>query len=232
MAISADVERMLLARSGGFCGNPTCRADLFPEVPGGKVATLQELAHIIPQSDAGPRGDEAIPGSERDEYGNIVLLCPNCHTLVDKMKLSETYDADLLREWKAQQERRIRDSVNVPRLESREELFSRIRALLRENRAYWERYGPDSPAADHPLSEASDTWVRNIRLVMIPNNWQILALAQENEDHLAEDELRVLADFKVHADAFSRRHLEGEIDPHAPRFPVAMAELFETAADG
>ncbi len=98
--ISADVERMLLARSGGFCANPTCRADLFPELPAGHVATIKQLAHIIGQSPKGPRGNDPLPRAERDQYDNIILLCGSCHDLVDKMKLTETYDAELLREWK------------------------------------------------------------------------------------------------------------------------------------
>lgn len=233
MAIPVDVERLLLARSGGFCANPTCRKDLFPDVEGGHIATIKELAHIIAESPAGPRGDDPLPATERDAYENIVLLCPNCHTLVDKMKLSETYDAKLLQEWKLEQERRVREAVEVPRLESRDELIKRVRALLRENRAWWKQYGPESPAADHPLSEASDTWVAGVRRVLIPNNWQIARLVDRNEDYLDEGELEVISAFKVHADAFANRHLAGEVDPSAPRFPPEMDEIFgQEESDG
>jgi hypothetical protein len=226
VAISADVERLLLARSGGFCGNPTCRQDLFPAVPGGHVATVKELAHIIPQSTQGPRGTDQVPESERDNYKNILLLCPNCHTLVDKMKLTETYDAALLAEWKHEQEQRIKDAVEVPHVESREELRAKVRSLIRENRSWWQQYGPDSPAAEHPLSEASETWLSGARRVLIPNNWQIVRLIERNAEYLSEDDLEVAARFKLHADAFAARHLGGEIDPYAPRFPREMDEIF------
>jgi hypothetical protein len=116
MAISADVERLLLGRSGGYCANPGCRANLFPEIESGAVATVTEMAHIISRSDRGPRGSPDVPSSERDEYANIILLCPRCHTLVDKMKATDVYDAELLAEWKRQQEQRIREAVDVPQL--------------------------------------------------------------------------------------------------------------------
>jgi len=155
VAISADTERMLLARSGGFCANPSCRADLFPDVHDEHIASIKELAHIIARSPAGPRGEEAVPEAERDAYDNIVLLCATCHTLVDKMKLNDVYDVELLKEWKRDQEQRIHDAVEVPHLGSRAELIEEVASLLRENRLWWEKYGPESPAAEHPLSEAA-----------------------------------------------------------------------------
>ena len=226
MAISADTQRKLLARSGGHCANPTCRADLFPDVGTDHIATVRELAHIIAQSSGGPRGTDDLPASERDTYANIVLLCPTCHTLIDKMKLADIYDAELIREWKRDQERRIKDAVEVPRLDSREALIDRVRALLRENRIWWATYGPESPAAAHPLSEASGTWLSGVRRVMIPNNWQILRLLERNSDYLREEELEVAAAFRLHADAFANRHLAGETDPYAPLFPEEMNAIF------
>ncbi len=231
VGISADVERLLLARSGGFCANPTCRGDLFPEVPGGHVATIKELAHIISQSPEGPRGDDALPPSERDTYDNILLLCSSCHTLVDKSKLTDTYDAELLRAWKRDQERRIREAVEVPHLESREELFRRVRGLLRENYTWWREYGPDKLADGHPMSEAANTWLTGARRVLIPNNWQIVRLLERNREYLSELELEVAERFKLHADLFASRHLAGEHDPTAPRFPAEMNEIFALRDD-
>jgi hypothetical protein len=227
VAISADVQRLLLARSGGHCANPGCRADLFPDIRGGRVATVQEMAHIIAESEAGPRGSGDLPQSERDEYENIMLLCPTCHTLVDKMKLSDLYDEELLTEWKRQHEQRISNAVDVPQLASRDELIDRVRELMRENRVWWETYGPESPAADDLMSEAPRLWLREVRRVLIPNNWAIIRLIERNRDYLTDDELDVAARFKLHADAFAAKHLSGETDPYAPRFPREMDDVFK-----
>jgi len=226
VAISADTERKLLARSEGYCANPGCRADLFPYAHPEHIATIGELSHNIAQSKAGPRGDVPLPESERDAYDNILLLCSSCHTLVDKMKTADLYDEELVAEWKRQQEQRIKDAVDVPEYATREELVDRIAALMRENHEWWTTYGPESPAAEEPVSEAPRVWLREVRRVLIPNNWQIVRLAERNARHLTHDELNVLARFKIHAESFATKHLTGEADPYAPRFPSEMDDIF------
>jgi hypothetical protein len=226
LALRPAVTRMLFARSGGFCANPTCRADLFPAQPKGKVASLGELAHIIAHSDAGPRADPTIPKTARDAYDNILLLCPTCHTLVDKMDLNEVYDAALLREWKREHEERIARAIDVPEFGSREQLDDEISALLLENRACFNQYGPHSAAARNPLSDVDKTWLREARRVIIPNNWRIMRLLDVNRSLLDLDERRLAADFKVHAEGFAQNHLSGELNAHAPTFPTKMNDVF------
>jgi hypothetical protein len=197
------------------------------------VATFKQLAHIIAGSPQGPRGNDPLPVTERDDYDNIVLLCSNCHDIVDKMKLSETYDAELMRAWKHEQERRIHDAVEVPRLESRDELIRRVRSLLRTNRAWWQHYGPESAAASHPMSEAVETWLAGVRRVLIPNNWQVCRLVERNSDYLSEPELEITERFRLHAEVFANRHLAGAYDTSSPRFPKEMDDIFSpTDPDG
>lgn len=227
MAIPLDVERKLWARSGGHCARPGCNADLFPDVHPERVATILDLAHIIARSKAGPRGVSPLSETERDAFENIILLCPNCHRLVDQMKLANLYHEEALREWKRQHEQRVADAVNVPRLESRDELVRRVQHLMRENRSWWETYGPESAAAaDDPVSEAPRQWVEAVQRVLIPNNWQIVRLIEQNSEYLTPVELNVVARFKVHADVFAKKHLTGDADPYAPRYPQEMDEIF------
>jgi hypothetical protein len=54
MSIEAKTKRLLLARSGGFCGNPNCNADLYPLFESREITNVEELAHIIGQSEDGP----------------------------------------------------------------------------------------------------------------------------------------------------------------------------------
>jgi hypothetical protein len=141
--------------------------------------------------------------------------------------LTSTYDEQLLHEWKQQQEQRIRDAMDVPRLDSREELNARIRALLRENHEWWLRYGPESEeAARNPFSEAANTWLSCARRVLVPNNWHIVRLLQRNEGYLTPEELAVVEEFRLHAQVFADRHIAGERDPAAPQFPPKMNEIF------
>jgi hypothetical protein len=62
-AIPADVIRAVLVEAGHRCAIPTCRA------------TTTEIAHI-----------EAWAKSQDSSFGNLIALCPNCHTRYDQKK--------------------------------------------------------------------------------------------------------------------------------------------------
>ena len=55
----------------------------------------------------GPRGDAQLPLDQRDRYDNLILVCPNCHRLIDAAEL-EKWPAERLRRVKADHEARIR----------------------------------------------------------------------------------------------------------------------------
>jgi hypothetical protein len=227
MAISVDVQRLLLARSGGYCANPDCPdPDLFPKVEDEHVPTVAKMAHIIAQSPAGPRGDEDLPQSERDEYDNLVLLCPRCHDLVDVMKLSGTYTVELLRGWKRRLEERVRRAVGVRRFSSREELNREIAARLRKNHGIFRAYGPESQFAENPLSDAPETWRKLVRQEILPTNRDILELLDAHRGLLTAEELDLVEDFRAHVFGFAENHLSGERRADVPRFPSRMNKVF------
>ena len=66
----ADVKK-LYSRSAGRCN--ICKID---------VAEVMEMAHIIAHSPNGARGNSEQVGD--NSYDNLILLCSNCHTLVDR----------------------------------------------------------------------------------------------------------------------------------------------------
>lgn len=225
--ISISVQRLLLARCGGYCANPDCEApDLFPTVDQEHVATVAEMAHIIGQSSAGPRGDYPLPPGERDQYENVVLLCRNCHGLVDEMRLTGTYTVELMRRWKERVEDQIRRAVGVPRFDDRRELGPRVNALLRANRGIWRNYGPESSFADDPFSDAPETWRRLVRSEVLPNSREILRLIDANAHLLTRDELETVEDFRAHVYGFAQNHLSGERPVDVPRFPPGMNDIF------
>lgn len=227
--IPVPVQRVLLARCGGYCANPDCPApDLFPAADQDHVSTVADMAHIIGQSQAGPRGDAPVPESERDQYDNIVLLCRNCHGLVDEMRLTGRYTVDLMRRWKRRIEDRIRRAVDVPRFDDRQQLGRRVDALLRINRGIWRNYGPESAFADDPFSEGPESWRRLVRSEVLPNSREILQLIDANAHLLTRDELEIVEDFRAHVYGFAQNHVSGERPVDVPRFPPAMDDLFGT----
>ncbi len=75
-------------RAAGHC--ELCSRDLTYDRLGLTLARLGEVAHILPASPNGPRDkDGRQKGSQDDLYdcndpGNLMLLCPTCHTDIDK----------------------------------------------------------------------------------------------------------------------------------------------------
>jgi hypothetical protein len=51
--------------------------------PDGSATTVGEIAHIVAKSLDGPRGSDPLPVDQRDDYNNLVLLCPTHHKIVD-----------------------------------------------------------------------------------------------------------------------------------------------------
>jgi len=91
--------KILWGRSGSRCAFPDCRKDL---VFGAGAGIIGEMAHIIATRADGPRGDLTLAQSQRDSYTNLILLCPEHHTLIDKDE--RTWTVEKLRELKRSHE--------------------------------------------------------------------------------------------------------------------------------
>jgi hypothetical protein len=224
-SIPHNVERELWGRSGGYCSNPACRADLIIYTPSGRAVGIGELAHVIAWSPDGPRGTERGLSQAADRVENLVLLCPTCHKVVDDAP--SDFPVDRLVEWRESRASIVRRVATYPRFTSRTELGAEIRRLLAANRAIHHQYGPESPAASDPLSTASDTWRREALRVILPNNRRIIETLDAHDDLLDPDDRDALARFKVHADGFAYNQISGDKDPSVPRFPAEMARRFE-----
>ncbi len=217
---------MVLARSGGYCANPSCRIDLFPPIAPGRIATVDVLAHIIGQSRAGPRGDDPLPLEARNDGSNIILLCPTCHEIVDDLNASDVFTPDVLREWKRDHERRVRHGAAIPTFETRAELDAAVSRLADENHGIWRNLGPESPAASDPVGEGAQAWREQVLRTIIPNNRRILELVDANRQLLTSNELAVVEDFRVHAAALDLNYTSGRWRAAAPRFPEGFEHLF------
>lgn len=223
MAISDRTKRLLWSRSGGYCQNPQCHRDFFVFFRDGKVSSLEELAHVIGQSEQGPRGRSDLSFVERDEYDNIILLCPTCHTLVDKNPLQ--FSVKLLRDWKSQHEEAIRRAFVVPVYEDRQALATVVHKLLRTNKAVFQQYGPHSSHLTETLSDAAEVWRNHVLEKIIPNNQQAVDLLEANEHLLTKEEVDVVDAFVLHAQAFEYNRVSGDKAASAPLFPKEMDNI-------
>lgn len=223
--IPADVLRMLLAKSGGFCQNPECNTDLYPLIDKGSIATIREAAHIIAFSEDGPRGEQQQNDTGINSYDNLILLCPTCHTKIDKA--SELYPAALLFEWKNNHEKQISACFNIPNFSSKQELAKELSSLFRQNRVCFETYGPTSGNRDSLFTDSPAMWKHKIIDTIIPNNRMILELLRKNFQLLSAEEQNIVEDFSLHKEGFEYNHLSGDKNTSVPLFPAQIYAILE-----
>ena len=224
MSISTDVKRKLWASSGGYCGKLDCHRDLFPFFESGEITNIEELAHIIGQKKDGPRGDNPLPLSERDEFENIILLCPTCHTIVDKNP--KLFPDALIKEWKANHIQSIKNIFQVPKFSSRQEAGKYLKPIFAENKAIFDKFGPYSENAKNDQMATELMWEKLAIQKLLPNNRIIESVVSQNQDLLEKNEFALFIEFKLHRDGFEYNKISGDVNSTVPTFPAEFENVF------
>lgn len=94
------VIRTLLVASANRCAYSGCEQPLTD--PGWKQLNA-EIAHICGERPGAPRYDPKMSEADRTALSNLVLLCPNHHTMVDEL-MPDAHPVQLLREMKEHHE--------------------------------------------------------------------------------------------------------------------------------
>lgn len=95
--------KVLFGAAAARCSHPDCRQSLLiPSDSASPRALVADIAHIVAHRDDGPRGDNTMSAADRDDYGNLILLCPTHHRLIDA--LPDAYPPELLRAWRTEHE--------------------------------------------------------------------------------------------------------------------------------
>lgn len=120
------VKRLVWTRAAGICAFPDCRRHLIEEAVGDDPAVfLGEVAHIVGHSeDGGPRAGESIPGGDREGEQNLLLLCLEHHTVIDRQE--GAYTVERLVAMKAAHEEWVRDVTRVQRVAPAPPLVSEL----------------------------------------------------------------------------------------------------------
>lgn len=100
---SPKTLKILFGLSGNQCYHPKCTNNVIePATESSDAAVIAQICHIYASSVDGPRGKTGLTNKELDSQENLLLLCPNHHTVVDKQ--FETYPAEMLKQWKRDHE--------------------------------------------------------------------------------------------------------------------------------
>ena len=181
------------------------------------------MAHIFAASEGGPRAYAELSQEERGSYANLILLCPTCHTTIDKAP--NDFPDELISRWKQDHVRRIAEVFGAVSYENRESARKAVDPLLTENRAIFDQYGPNNDYRFNPESEIAEAWQRKVLSKILPNNRKLLLIIDANRGLLSAEEVNTLERFRQHVDDLEARHLNEDVASVGSQFPVAMTKI-------
>jgi hypothetical protein len=220
---NAHTQRRLFAASAGYCQNPACYSQLFEDAAG-QSFHIAEMAHICAANDDGPRANLDLSVKERGAFDNLVLLCANCHTKVDKAP--GAFPDKIIQGWKREHANKLQALFGATKFDNRTAARHAVEPFLSENHKIFDQYGPHIEAAQNPESGAAEKWKRKMLTRILPNSRRMLAILDANRALLRDDEKATLEQLRQHIDDLEAFHIEG-LKQNASRFPGDFANIFK-----
>lgn len=219
-----EVRLQLFADSAGHCQKPDCLKYLFIDI-GEKDLNVAEVAHICAAADGGPRANSKMSAADRGSYENLVLLCPTCHTIVDKAP--DKFSDEELRLWKSTHRDRIKEVFQFVEYSTRSQVRKKIEPLLAQNLEIFNSCGPSDIHVENPESPFAPVWKKKLLTQILPNNRAILMTLDANRGHLSADELSTLEKYRQHVIDLECKHIGDGVKTVSARFPAKMNQILE-----
>lgn len=102
LAIPQEVRLRLWAAAAGHCQFRGCSTQLAQSAITTGSGNFSQIAHIVAASPDGPRGRPDSSDALSTQYSNLMLLCYNCHHLIDTDE--DTYTITVLEQMKQERE--------------------------------------------------------------------------------------------------------------------------------
>lgn len=214
-------QRRLFAASAGYCQNPGCSNELFVDVVG-EFIHVAEMAHVFAAKDGGPRAKPDLSKEERGAFENFVMLCANCHTMVDKAP--DAFPDEMMLSWKREHANKLQALFGAIKFGDRAGARQVVEPFLAENLAIFKQYGPYIDAALNPESGAAEQWKRKMLTRLLPNSRRMLAILDTNRHLLNSNEKTTLEQFRQHIDDLEAFHIGGSRED-ASRFPSELSNV-------
>lgn len=153
MSASYPTKVLLAFRSGDRCAFPGCPRQLTVDAPaGGDPVVLGEAAHIAGEQEKAARYDASMTDEQRNHFSNLIYLCGDHHTQIDKQVTH--FPVDALYRLKSEHEAKVREGLNAA--------FAQIGFTELQLATAWvNRYQPDADLADLSLLAPEDKIRRN-----------------------------------------------------------------------
>lgn len=118
MGVYESIKRALAFRSGNICAK--CHKELTVDYSDGTVKAIGQCAHIEGEHGGNPafnkppaaRYNPSMTDQERNSFPNLIYLCSNCHTEIDKIPEGERdFPVSVLRNLKSAHESTVRKAI-------------------------------------------------------------------------------------------------------------------------
>ena len=93
--------RRLDTLSKNKCAAPDCTRALIAR---DRETIISKICHIEAAKENGPRYNPNMTDDDRRHFNNLILLCDECHSIIDNKENETAYPVSLLREWKKEHE--------------------------------------------------------------------------------------------------------------------------------
>ena len=111
MSAAYRIKLLLAFRSGDRCAFSGCPRQLTIDAPiGGDSVVIGEAAHIAGENSTAARYDPTMDDTTRNHYNNLVYLCGDHHTQIDKQQ--KHFSVDTLLRLKTEHETKVRKAMD------------------------------------------------------------------------------------------------------------------------
>jgi hypothetical protein len=175
MNIKEKDIKLLWGRAANRCSFPDCRMKLSQD---NRTATesfpIGEQAHIVGKEKGSARSDSILSVNERDSYHNLILLCPNHHTLIDKN--SKDYPIEKLHMFKSQHEYWVESTLSEShdtKAKASDIIYAHLIDFTVEGCSFsvWEKWISALYSTSHTITEDTYDKALNYTLKMYTAVW-------------------------------------------------------------
>lgn len=109
MTVSYRTKLVLAFRSGDRCAFPGCDNHLSVDGASANTVVVGQAAHIAGENPGAARYDQNMTDEARNAYPNLIYLCGDHHTRIDKQEVD--FSVAKLLQMKVDHEERVREAL-------------------------------------------------------------------------------------------------------------------------
>jgi hypothetical protein len=102
--IKSSTLKKLYGLSANQCMKPDCNKNL---IASDNKTQIGIISHIEAASEKGPRFNSNMKDDDRRHFNNLILLCDECHKIIDNKENEKEFPVELLKKWKKEHEEKV-----------------------------------------------------------------------------------------------------------------------------